>query len=207
MFLFWLDIRSMQFICLYSVPALNNEISRRLTPYMFCNWKKIMLLPVVTYWFENTIVQFQNCSWLIPFGRLLVILFCLNTIIGIHNYVDNSTKQLNEDQFIFREILPPWRVIFTSFGMEYNIIFHQGELGCILLNPLTACAEYIGVFTQLLPHSVPPFKHGRAIMWHQSPRFEKIWPSFCQILIISTHLKLWIASARHNFKWVKIVIE
>ena len=27
------------------------------------------------------------------------------------------------------------------------------------------------------------------------------------IWIISTHLKLWIASARHNFKWVKIQIE
>ena len=62
-------------------------------------------------------------------------------------------------------------------------------------------------FTQLLPHSVPPFKHVKAIMWHQSARFEKSWPPFCQIWIIFTHLKLWIASARHNFKWVKIPIE
>ena len=28
-----------------------------------------------------------------------------------------------------------------------------------------------------------------------------------QICLIFTHLKLWIASARHNFKWVKIPIE
>ena len=28
-----------------------------------------------------------------------------------------------------------------------------------ITNPLTACAEFIGFFTQLLPHSVPPFKH------------------------------------------------
>ena len=28
-----------------------------------------------------------------------------------------------------------------------------------------------------------------------------------QIWRIFTHLKLWIASARHNFKWVKIPIE
>ena len=44
-------------------------------------------------------------------------------------------------------------------------------------------------------------------MWHQPERFEKSWPPFCQIWIIFTHLKLWIASARHNFKWVKIQIE
>ena len=44
-------------------------------------------------------------------------------------------------------------------------------------------------------------------MCHQPARFEKSWPPFCQIWIIFTHLKLWIASARHNFKWVKIQIE
>ena len=44
-------------------------------------------------------------------------------------------------------------------------------------------------------------------MWHQSAIFENSWPLFCQIRIIFTHLKLWIASARHNFKWVKIQIE
>ena len=75
-------------------------------------------------------------------------------------------------------------------------------------NPLTAGAEYFGFFTQLSPHLVPPFKHIiKAIMGHQSARFEKNWPPFCQIWIIFTHLKLWIASARHNFKWVKISIE
>ena len=39
-------------------------------------------------------------------------------------------------------------------------------------------------------------------------KFEKkIWKeltSIFQIWIIFTHLKLWIASARHNFKWVKL---
>ena len=33
-----------------------------------------------------------------------------------------------------------------------------------MINPLTAGAEYIRFFTQLLPHSVPPFKHGKATM-------------------------------------------
>ena len=32
-----------------------------------------------------------------------------------------------------------------------------------LVNPFTAGAAYIGFFTQLLPHSVPPFKHVKAI--------------------------------------------
>ena len=44
-------------------------------------------------------------------------------------------------------------------------------------------------------------------MWHQPARFENSWPPFCQIWIIFTYLKLWIASASHNFKWVKIQIE
>ena len=33
-----------------------------------------------------------------------------------------------------------------------------------LINPLTAGAEYIWFFAQLLQHSVPPFKHVKAIM-------------------------------------------
>ena len=58
---------------------------------------------------------------------------------------------------------------------------HEGVMSSSNLNPLTAGAKYIGCFTQLLPHSVPPFKHVKAIMWHQSSRFEKSWPPFCQI--------------------------
>ena len=73
--------------------------------------------------------------------------------------------------------------------------------------PLTAGAEYIGFFPQLLPHLVPPFKHVKAIMWNESARFEKGWPPFCEIWIIFTHLELWIVSARHIYKCMKITIE
>ena len=38
-------------------------------------------------------------------------------------------------------------------------------------DPLTAGAEYIGFFIQLLPQIVPLFKHVEAIMSHQSARF------------------------------------
>ena len=62
-------------------------------------------------------------------------------------------------------------------------------------------------FHFLLSHQVPPFKQVKDKMWHQSAIYENSWPPFCQIWIIVTHLKLWIASARHNFNWVKIQIE
>ena len=38
-------------------------------------------------------------------------------------------------------------------------------------------------------------------------RFENSWPPFWQIWIIFAHLMLWIASARHNVKWVKMSIK
>ena len=83
--------------------------------------------------------------------------------------------------------------------MVYTTIFQR-------FNPLTAGAAYILVFI-FLAHQVPLFKYVKDKMWHQPARFEKSWPLVYQIWIIFTHLKLWIASARNNFKWVKIQIE
>ena len=40
------------------------------------------------------------------------------------------------------------------------------------LNPLTAGAAYISGFHFLLAHFVPPFKHVKDKMRHQSARFE-----------------------------------
>ena len=48
--------------------------------------------------------------------------------------------------------------IFSSTFIE-NV-----PCGPLSLNPLTAGAVYIGFFTQFLSHSVPPFKHVKAIM-------------------------------------------
>ena len=36
--------------------------------------------------------------------------------------------------------------------------------------------------------------------------FQMFGLKFLQIWVISTHLKLWMAAARHNFKWVEIYI-
>ena len=33
---------------------------------------------------------------------------------------------------------------------------------------------------------------------------SKVWAQIKQIELIFTHLKLWVAVARHNLKWVKI---
>ena len=59
----------------------------------------------------------------------------------------------------------------------------------------------------LLPHLVLPFKDVKDKICHELVIFERSWPSFCEIWINFTHLKIWIAAARHNFKWVKISIE
>ena len=102
------------------------------------------------------------------------------------------------------------QLLITILGVIMVIdtwLHFSTERWACFLDHLTAGVAYIGFFTQLLPHSVPPFKHVKAIMWHQSARFEKSLPPFCQIWIIFSHLKLWIASARHNFKWVKIPIK
>ena len=41
------------------------------------------------------------------------------------------------------------------------------------------------------------FKHQD--MQKSDLKLNKYW-----VLVIFTHLKLWVAAARHNFKWVKI---
>ena len=45
---------------------------------------------------------------------------------------------------------------------------NPGQREFVNINPLTAGAKFIRVFTQLLPHSERPFRHAKAIMLHQS---------------------------------------
>ena len=37
-------------------------------------------------------------------------------------------------------------------------------------------------------------------------KFVNVWCQIKQILLIFTHMKLWVAIARHNFMWVKMFI-
>ena len=87
-----------------------------------------------------------------------------------------------------------WPMETTSLNLDtyLNLLTHQPPV------------PHIFGFSFLLSRQVPHFKYVKDKMWHQPARFEKSWPPFCQIWIIFTRLKLWIASARHNFKWVEI---
>ena len=51
------------------------------------------------------------------------------------------------------------------------------------------------------------FQHKWSFKWHCNTVRKKscsVWSQIKQISLIFTHLKLWVAVARHNFKWVKI---
>ena len=65
-------------------------------------------------------------------------------------------------------------------------------------NPLIAGPDDIQGFQFFIRTLNTSFKDKT---WHQSTRLQNRWLPFWQIWIIFTHLKLWIASARHNFKW------
>ena len=107
-----------------------------------------------------------------------------------HSYLETNTNRTRQNSSY---VITTIRLIYV-----WNLL---------LLNPLTAGAAYIRVFIFIIFYYISPFKHVKDQMWHQSARYKNSWPPFCQIWIIFTHLKLWIASARHNFKWVKIQIE
>ena len=77
---------------------------------------------------------------------------------------------------------------------------------CVSLNPLTAGADYNRFFTFLLYHNeLSNILKIKCDINQQDLKIVHV--HFVKSEIISTHLKLWIASARHNFKWVKIQIE
>ena len=70
------------------------------------------------------------------------------------------------------------------------------------LNGLSDDPEYIRVLHFLLAQYISALKQDKT--WHQTAIFQNRCLLFYQIWIIFTHLKLWITSARHKFKWVKI---
>ena len=73
----------------------------------------------------------------------------------------------------------------------------------VSINPLAAGTDCIR-FYFFINHILNMLKINYDI---KSASFENSCPPFCQIWIIFTRLKLWIASARHNFKGVKIHIK
>ena len=64
---------------------------------------------------------------------------------------------------------------------------------------------FIFFYIFLLAHYISVVKHVKDKTWHQSERFEIVNLHFVKSEIIFTQLRLWIASARHNFKYNWIV--
>ena len=127
---------------------------------------------------------------------------CHVLVNQFHRNFRSETLGCRKTKSVFRDV--KWCFI-ASWGLKELSLFHLWY--CLTINPLTAGAAYFRVFIFLLAHLLPPLKHVKDKIRHQSAIFENSWPPFCQIWIIFTHLKLWIASARHNFKWVIIQIE
>ena len=83
-----------------------------------------------------------------------------------------------------------------------------------LSNPLTLVPIIFEFYFFISTISIQPLRHVKNNTPHQSTRFENIsWPPFCQICTIFTHLKLWIAAARDNFKldansnWIILLLK
>ena len=109
-----------------------------------------------------------------------------------------------------RGSLRPTSVYSTwQSGVTHPIMNRARRCLPSVIEPITMSERRIQPYSVYIStwSTIPPFKHVKDKMWHQSAIFENSWPPFCQIWIIFTQLKLWIASARHNFKWVKIQIE
>ena len=59
-----------------------------------------------------------------------------------------------------------------QFWKKKLLIFSQWFI--YVIDPLTAGAEYIRFFIFLSAHYVPPLKHVKDKMWHQSARLKRI---------------------------------
>ena len=74
-------------------------------------------------------------------------------------------------------------------------------LNNLAVKGLTAGPDYVHFFSLLISTlKIPAFEHVKSKTWHQSRRLRNHWATFCQIKITFTHLKMWNASAGHNFK-------
>ena len=91
------------------------------------------------------------------------------------------------------------KIIPSHIGKQSSVVVISSEW----INPLTAERDY----SRFNPFYWPPKSQllgTKCVLEH--PRFANDWSKIIQIWVIFTHLKLWVAIARHNFKWVKIWI-
>ena len=176
---------------------------------------------VIVLWFCfcSNIAQKLACNWNI---WLLVLCWFIHLLVKLSIVAREVACSASDLQGLNFESCV-WRAVSSHHPQEvflarFSLYVHKSGLKpdsfhfCWFIVCDTAptfnrrCRIYSG-FHFLFAHQVPPFNHVKDKMWQQSARFENSWPPFCQIWIIFTHLKLWIASARHKFKWVKIQTE
>ena len=112
--------------------------------------------------------SWKNVFYLLKFTCFLEIFFLSPEIKwGLFSEIGNNAMRAlgSKKHMFFGNALP-------KSNARAHLKKRKNIVALLSVNPLTAGAEYIGFFTQLLPHSVPPFKNVKAIMWLQSARFE-----------------------------------
>ena len=94
----------------------------------------------------------------------------------------------------------------TGAGRKWSGVENQPTYSdsLTLKAPVPIISEFFIFYWHIAYQLLNIVKIKRAI---NRQKMENGWPPFCQVWIIFTHLKLWIASARHNFRLVKIPIE
>ena len=100
------------------------------------------------------------------------------------------------------------RILSTEgYSFHCTIYYTDALRHCLIWHARHRRSRLYSFLHFVLSHCTSAFKHAKDKTWHKPTIFKNSWSFIRQIWIIFTHLKLWIASARHNFKCAKIPIE
>ena len=97
-----------------------------------------------------------------------------------------------------------YRFMLVSNHRNVSTSFNIIHFDRTLINPITAGSDNIRFFSFSI--STLNTSSWTCLRYNvtSTNKISKSSPPVCQKWMIFTHLKLWIASARHNFKWVKM---
>ena len=103
------------------------------------------------------------------------------------------------------QLLSARTILCTLFGPrqfqgKWNDVEIDDIWGC-LFSPYSADHDYCHFLSVLLVDQITVIGNE---MYVYTSRFANICAQIKQIWVIFSHLKLWVAVARHNFKWLKI---
>ena len=158
---------------------------------------------VITFTFSGAI--FQKWSWPLmkccDYMHFKVISATTNVLLITEEVITTTLKVISATTNV---MLTTEEEIYMLYIMLLNT-WKKMTMRLKALTPWPPVSHIFG-FSFFSSTVTTTFKHVNGTLWHESAIFENSWPLFCQIWIIFTHLKLWIASARHKFKWMKILI-